>query len=182
MRLGESAGRTDPGREADFGRGTGGEALAIAIGTSHGAYKFTRQPTGDILAIDRIAAIHARVPNTHLVMHGSSSVPQEWLAIIREHGGDIKETYGVPVEEIRRGIQNGVRKVNIDTDIRLAMTGAMRQTFAKERSEFDPRKALLAAKTAARGVCRERFEAFGSAGQAGRMKTVPLDAMAKRYA
>ena len=173
---------TDPEQAADFVRRTGVDALAIAIGTSHGAYKFTRQPTGDILAIDRIAAIHARVPNTHLVMHGSSSVPQEWLAIIREHGGDIKETYGVPVEEIRRGIQNGVRKVNIDTDIRLAMTGAMRQTFAKERSEFDPRKALLAAKTAARGVCRERFEAFGSAGQAGRMKTVPLDAMAKRYA
>ena len=173
---------TDPEQARDFVAQTGVDALAIAIGTSHGAYKFTRPPTGDILAIDRIAAIHARVPNTHLVMHGSSSVPQEWLAIIREHGGDIKETYGVPVEEIRRGIQNGVRKVNIDTDIRLAMTGAMRQTFAKERSEFDPRKALLAAKTAARGVCRERFEAFGSAGQAGRMKTVPLDAMAKRYA
>jgi fructose-bisphosphate aldolase class II len=173
---------TDPEQAADFVRRTGVDALAIAIGTSHGAYKFTRQPTGDILAIDRIAAIHAKVPNTHLVMHGSSSVPQEWLAIIREHGGDIKETYGVPVEEIRRGIQNGVRKVNIDTDIRLAMTGAMRQTFARERSEFDPRKALLAAKKAARGVCRERFEAFGSAGQAGHMKAVPLEAMAAAYA
>ena len=173
---------TDPEQAADFVARTGVDALAIAIGTSHGAYKFTRQPTGDILAIDRIAAIHARVPNTHLVMHGSSSVPQEWLAIIRAHGGDIKETYGVPVEEIRRGIQNGVRKVNIDTDIRLAMTGAMRQTFAKERSEFDPRKALLAAKKAARGVCKERFEAFGSAGQAGKMKPVPLDAMADSYA
>lgn len=173
---------TDPDQAADFVRRTGVDALAIAIGTSHGAYKFTRQPTGDILAIDRIAAIHAKVPNTHLVMHGSSSVPQEWLAIIREHGGDIKETYGVPVEEIRRGIQNGVRKVNIDTDIRLAMTGAMRQTFARERSEFDPRKALQAAKKAARGVCKQRFEAFGSAGQAGKMKAVSLDAMAESYA
>src|SRR3981081_1241413 len=122
---------TDPAQAKDFVARTGVDALAIAIGTSHGAYKFTRQPTGDILAIDRIAQIHAAVPNTHLVMHGSSSVPQEWLAIIREHGGDIKETYGVPVEEIQRGIRSGVRKVNIDTDIRLAMSGAMRQSFSK---------------------------------------------------
>jgi fructose-bisphosphate aldolase, class II len=121
------------------------------------------------------------VPNTHLVMHGSSSVPQEWLKIIREYGGDIKETYGVPVEEIQRGIRSGVRKVNIDTDIRLAMTGAMRQTFAKDPSDFDPRKALIAAKKAARGVCKARFEAFGCAGQAERIKPIPLDAMAKRY-
>ena len=143
---------TDPVQAKDFVGKTGVDALAIAIGTSHGAYKFTRKPTGDILAIDRIAAIHAQIPNTHLVMHGSSSVPQEWLAIIRQFGGDIKETYGVPVEEIQRGIQSGVRKINIDTDIRLAMTGAMRQSFAQQPSEFDPRKALVAAKNAARGI------------------------------
>lgn len=172
---------TDPAQARDFVTQTGVDALAIAIGTSHGAYKFTRQPTGDILAIERIAAIHAAVPATHLVMHGSSSVPQEWLAIIRQHGGDIKETYGVPVEEIVRGIGSGVRKVNIDTDIRLAMTGAMRQLFATQPSEFDPRKAMLAAKKAARGICKQRFEAFGCAGQAGKIKPVPPEAMAKRY-
>jgi fructose-bisphosphate aldolase class II len=133
---------TDPEQAATSSQRTGVDALAIAIGTSHGAYKFTRPPTGDILAIDRIAAIHARCPNTHLVMHGSSSVPQEWLAIIRQYGGDIKETYGVPVEEIVRGIASGVRKVNIDTDIRLAMTGAMRQAMAEQPGEFDPRKAF----------------------------------------
>ncbi|MBI5276765.1 MAG: fructose-bisphosphate aldolase class II [Burkholderiales bacterium] len=173
---------TDPLQARDFVERTGVDALAIAIGTSHGAYKFTRQPTGDILAIDRIAAIHARIPGTHLVMHGSSSVPQEWLAIIREHGGDIRTTYGVPVEEIRRGIASGVRKVNIDTDIRLAMTGAMRRSLAAERSEFDPRKAMAAARQAARGICRARFEAFGCAGQAGRIRPVPLERMAARYA
>lgn len=173
---------TDPVQARDFVARTGVDALAIAIGTSHGAYKFTRKPTGDILAIDRIAAIHAEIPNTHLVMHGSSSVPQEWLAIIRQYGGDIKETYGVPVEEIRRGIQNGVRKVNIDTDIRLAMTGAMRETLAKQPAEFDPRKALAAAKKAARGVVKARFEAFGCAGQAARIKPVALEVMASRYA
>ena len=173
---------TDPVQARDFVARTGVDALAIAIGTSHGAYKFTRKPTGDILAIDRIAAIHAQIPNTHLVMHGSSSVPQEWLAIIRQYGGDIKETYGVPVEEIRRGIQNGVRKVNIDTDIRLAMTGAMRETLAKQPAEFDPRKALAAAKKAARAVVKARFEAFGCAGQAARIKPVALEAMAARYA
>jgi fructose-bisphosphate aldolase class II len=134
---------TDPVQAKDFVAKTGVDALAIAIGTSHGAYKFTRKPTGDILAIDRIAAIHVQIPGTHLVMHGSSSVPQEWLAIIRQFGGDIKETYGVPVEEIQRGIQSGVRKINIDTDIRLAMTGAMRQVFAQQPSEFDPRRGLL---------------------------------------
>jgi fructose-bisphosphate aldolase class II len=173
---------TDPDQAADFVARTGVDALAIAIGTSHGAYKFTRQPDGDILAIERIAAIHARVPDTHLVMHGSSSVPQEWLAIIREHGGEIKETYGVPIEQIQRGIHHGVRKVNIDTDIRLAMTGAMRQFLARERGEFDPRKVLRAAKKAAADICRTRFEAFGSAGQASRIKPVPLEAMARRYA
>ena len=172
---------TDPAQAKDFVTRTGVDALAIAIGTSHGAYKFTRQPTGDILAIDRIAQIHAAVPNTHLVMHGSSSVPQEWLAIIREHGGDIKETYGVPVEEIQRGIRTGVRKVNIDTDIRLAMTGAMRQALRRDPSEFDPRKALIAAKKAARLLCEARFEAFGCAGQAERISPVALEAMAKRY-
>jgi fructose-bisphosphate aldolase class II len=172
---------TDPAQAKDFVTRTGVDALAIAIGTSHGAYKFTRQPTGDILDIGRIAQIHAAVPNTHLVMHGSSSVPQEWLTVIREHGGDIKETYGVPVEEIRRGIQSGVRKVNIDTDIRLAMTGAMRQAFAKDPSEFDPRKALIAAKKAARLLCKARFEAFGCAGQAQRIAPIALEVMAKRY-
>jgi fructose-bisphosphate aldolase class II len=172
---------TDPAQATDFVARTGVDALAIAIGTSHGAYKFTRRPTGDILAIDRIERIHAAVPNTHLVMHGSSSVPQEWLAIIREYGGDIKETYGVPVEEIQRGIRSGVRKVNIDTDIRLAMTGAMRQALDREPSEFDPRKALIAAKKAARTLCAARFEAFGCAGHAARITPVALEAMAKRY-
>ncbi len=173
---------TDPVQARDFVAKTGVDALAIAIGTSHGAYKFTRKPTGDILAIDRIAAIHAQIPNTHLVMHGSSSVPQEWLAIIRQYGGDIKETYGVPVEEIQRGIKSGVRKINIDTDIRLAMTGAMRELFAKQTSEFDPRKALAAAKKAARGVVKARFEAFGCAGMASKIKPIALEAMAARYA
>jgi len=172
---------TDPAQAKDFVAATGVDALAIAIGTSHGAYKFSRQPTGDILAIERIARIHAAVPDTHLVMHGSSSVPQEWLAIIRKYGGDIKETYGVPVEEIRRGIASGVRKVNIDTDIRLAMTGAMRQIFAEQPAEFDPRKALIEARKAAQGICRERFEAFGCAGQAARIKPVALDDMIRRY-
>ena len=173
---------TDPAQARDFVARTGVDALAIAIGTSHGAYKFTRKPTGDILAIDRIAQIHAAVPDAHLVMHGSSSVPQEWLEIIRQHGGRIKETYGVPVEEILRGIKSGVRKVNIDTDIRLAMTGAMRKVFAEQPEEFDPRKALIAATKAARGICKARFEAFGCAGQAPRIKPVPLEAMAARYA
>jgi fructose-bisphosphate aldolase class II len=172
---------TDPAQAKDFVARTGVDALAIAIGTSHGAYKFSRQPTGDILAMDRIVAIHSSVPNTHLVMHGSSSVPQEWLDIIREHGGDIKETYGVPVEEIQRGIRSGVRKVNIDTDIRLAMTGAMRQAFSKDPSEFDPRKALSAAKKAARSLCKARFEAFGSAGHADRIKPIALEMMVRRY-
>lgn len=173
---------TDPVQAKDFVEKTGVDALAIAIGTSHGAYKFTRKPTGDILAIDRIAAIHAQIPNTHLVMHGSSSVPQEWLEIIRQFGGDIKETYGVPVEEIQRGIKSGVRKINIDTDIRLAMTGAMRRLFAQQPSEFDPRKALAAAKTAARGIVKARFEAFGCAGMGSRIRPVGMEAMSARYA
>jgi fructose-bisphosphate aldolase class II len=172
---------TDPEQARDFVGRTGVDALAIAIGTSHGAYKFSRQPTGDILAIERIARIHAAVPDTHLVMHGSSSVPQEWLDIIRDHGGDIKQTYGVPVDQICRGIASGVRKVNIDTDIRLAMTGAMRQAFARQPSEFDPRKALAAATKAARAIVKARNEAFGCAGMAPRIKPVPLEAMAQRY-
>ena len=173
---------TDPVQAKDFVEKTGVDALAIAIGTSHGAYKFTRKPTGDILAMDRIEAIHRQIPNTHLVMHGSSSVPQEWLEIIRKFGGNIKETYGVPVEEIQRGIKNGVRKINIDTDIRLAMTGAMRKVFAEQPSEFDPRKALIAAKNAARGIVKARFEAFGCAGMGSRIKPVTMDAMSARYA
>jgi fructose-bisphosphate aldolase class II len=165
---------TDPQQAADFVSRTGVDALAIAIGTSHGAYKFSRKPTGDILAIDRIKQIHARIPQTHLVMHGSSSVPQEWLAVIREYGGDMKETYGVPVEEIQEGIRHGVRKVNIDTDIRLAMTGAMRRALGRDRSEFDPRKFLKEATAAARDVCIARFEAFGTAGMASRIRPVAV--------
>lgn len=171
---------TDPGQAADFVEHTGVDALAIAIGTSHGAYKFSRKPTGDILAIDRIRQIHERVPNTHLVMHGSSSVPQEWLEVIREHGGEFVETYGVPVEQIQEGIRNGVRKVNIDTDIRIAMTGAVRRSLCLDRSEFDPRKFLQAATAAAQEICKTRFEAFGSAGQASRIKPLPLDSMVHR--
>ena len=171
---------TDPAQAADFVARTGVDALAIAIGTSHGAYKFSRQPTGELLDIERIAAIHARLPDTHLVMHGASSVPQEWLVLIREHGGQIRETYGVPVEEIRQGIRHGVRKVNIDTDIRLAMTGAMRRAMAHTPEEFDPRAFLKAATQAARGICKLRFEAFGCAGRASRLKVLPLQAMAQR--
>jgi fructose-bisphosphate aldolase, class II len=173
---------TDPDQAADFVRQTGVDALAIAIGTSHGAYKFTRKPTGDILAIDRIKQINRRIPNTHLVMHGSSSVPQEWLQVIRDNGGEMKETYGVPVEEIQEGIKHGVRKINIDTDIRLAMTGAIRRAFNKDKSEFDPRKYLKEATLAARSICKARFEAFGCAGQAPRLKSIPLDSMADKYA
>jgi fructose-bisphosphate aldolase class II len=172
---------TDPDQAVDFVRKTGVDALAIAIGTSHGAYKFSRKPTGDILAIGRIREIHERLPNTHLVMHGSSSVPQEWLDVIRENGGQIKETYGVPVEEIQEGIRHGVRKVNIDTDIRLAMTGAMRRLMAQKPEEFDPRKFFAAATEAVRALCRSRFEAFGCAGQAARIQPMPLDVMSERY-
>src|SRR5262249_41661764 len=173
---------TDPAQCVDFVRRTGVDALAIAIGTSHGAYKFSRRPTREVLAIDRIQEIHGKIPNTHLVMHGSSSVPQEWLSIIRAHGGELKETYGVPVEEIQEGIRNGVRKVNIDTDIRIAMTGAVRLALSQDRSEFDPRKLFKEATAAARGICKDRFEAFGCAGQASRIKPVSLEKMAQRYA
>jgi fructose-bisphosphate aldolase class II len=172
---------TDPDQAADFVNRTQCDALAIAIGTSHGAYKFTRKPTGDILAIERIKEIHARIPNTHLVMHGSSSVPQEWLEIIRRYGGQMKETYGVPVEEIVTGIRHGVRKVNIDTDIRLAMTGAMRRHMAEKPAEFDPRKFLADAQQAAKAICKARYEAFGCAGQASKIRPLPLEKMAERY-
>ncbi|MBA2484050.1 MAG: fructose-bisphosphate aldolase class II [Nitrosomonas sp.] len=172
---------TDPEEAADFVSKTDVDALAIAIGTSHGAYKFTRKPTGDILAIERIKEIHQRIPNTHLVMHGSSSVPQDWLEIIREYGGEMKETYGVPVEEIQEGIKHGVRKINIDTDIRLAMTGAIRRHLANNKSEFDPRKFLKDATAAAKDICKARFEAFGCAGQASKIKPIMLDQMADRY-
>jgi fructose-bisphosphate aldolase, class II len=172
---------TDPEQAADFVRNTGVDALAIAIGTSHGAYKFSRKPEGDILAIHRIKEIHARIPNTHLVMHGSSSVPQEWLAMIRDYGGTIKETYGVPVEQIQEGIRHGVRKVNIDTDVRLAMTAAMRRLMTVKPDEFDPRKFLGDAMKVVRDLCRDRFEAFGCAGQAPKIKPVPVDAMAEFY-
>ncbi|KAB2968348.1 class II fructose-bisphosphate aldolase [Zoogloea sp.] len=172
---------TDPDQAADFVKQTNVDALAIAIGTSHGAYKFTRKPTGDILAIERIKAINARIPNTHLVMHGSSSVPQELLEIIRQYGGDMKETYGVPVEEIVQGIKYGVRKINIDTDIRLAMTGAVRKFFAENPSKFDPREFLKPAREAAKLVCKARFEAFGTAGNASKIKPISLDKIAASY-
>ncbi len=173
---------TDPDEAANFVAETQCDALAIAIGTSHGAYKFSRQPTGDILAIDRIKEINQRIPNTHLVMHGSSSVPQELLAEIREYGGDLKETYGVPVQEIQEAIKYGVRKVNIDTDIRLAMTAAIRKHLATKRSEFDPRKYLADAQKAATQVCKARYISFGCEGMAAKIKPLDLEEMAKRYA
>jgi fructose-bisphosphate aldolase class II len=172
---------TDVAQAADFVQRTQCDALAIAIGTSHGAYKFSRKPTGDILAIERIKEIHARIPNTHLVMHGSSSVPQELLAEIREFGGDMKETYGVPVEEIQLGIKHGVRKINIDTDIRLAMTGAIRRYLAENPSKFDPRDYLKPAREAAKMVCKARFLSFGCEGQGAKIRVVPLEKMAEKY-
>ena len=172
---------TDPDEAADFVKQTDCDALAIAIGTSHGAYKFSRKPTGDILAIERIKAIHARIPNTHLVMHGSSSVPQELLEIIRQYGGDMKETYGVPVTEIVEGIKHGVRKINIDTDIRLAMTGAIRKFLVENPSKFDLREYNKPAREAAKQVVKARFEAFGCAGMASRIKAISLEKMAARY-
>jgi len=173
---------TDPEEAADFVKKTQLDALAIAIGTSHGAYKFTRKPTGDILAIDRIKEIHQRIPNTHLVMHGSSSVPQDLLAVIRQHGGDLKETYGVPVSEIQEAIKHGVRKINIDTDIRLAMTAAIRQYMAENPGKFDPRDYLKPAREAAKAICRQRYVEFGCEGQAAKIRPLPLDAVASRYA
>lgn len=172
---------TDPEEAADFVAKTGVDALAIACGTSHGAYKFTKPPTGDTLSIARIKEIHARIPNTHLVMHGSSSVPQEWLAIINEFGGQIPETYGVPVEQIVEGIKHGVRKVNIDTDLRLASTGSIRRFMAKNPSEFDPRKYFAESIKAMRDVCIDRYTAFGTAGHADKIKVLSLEAMFQRY-
>lgn len=172
---------TDPEEAARFVRDTKVDALAIAIGTSHGAYKFTRPPTGDILAIERIKDIHARIPDTHLVMHGSSSVPQDWLRIINNYGGDMGQTYGVPVEEIQEGIKHGVRKVNIDTDLRMSSTGAIRKFLAENPKEFDPRKYLKVSTKAMKELCKIRYEAFGTNGQASRIKPVSLEEMTKRY-
>jgi len=173
---------TDPDEAADFAKQTKCDALAIAIGTSHGAYKFTKEPTGDILRIDRVKEIHARIPNTHLVMHGSSSVPQEWLEIINNYGGDMGQTYGVPADEIVEGIKHGVRKVNIDTDLRMASTGSVRRHLAENPSNFDPRKFLKAATDGMQAICQARFEAFGAAGQASKIKIISLEDMQARYA
>ncbi len=173
---------TDPDEAARFVAETKVDALAVAIGTSHGAYKFTRKPTGDVLAMDVIERIHARLPNTHIVMHGSSSVPEEWQKVFNDNGGAMKETYGVPVEEIVRGIKHGVRKVNIDTDLRLAAAAEFRRVAMSRRDEFDPRKFLKPAMDAMSKVCRERFEAFGTAGHASTIKVVPMSEMARRYA
>ncbi|MDP2869088.1 class II fructose-bisphosphate aldolase [Methyloversatilis sp.] len=173
---------TDPEEAAQFVKATQLDALAIAIGTSHGAYKFTRKPTGDILAISRVKEINKRIPNTHLVMHGSSSVPQDLLAIINQYGGSMKETYGVPVEEIQEAIKYGVRKINIDTDIRLAMTGAVRKFLAENPDKFDAREWLKPAREAAKLICKERYLQFGCEGQAGKIKAIPLDEIARQYA
>jgi fructose-bisphosphate aldolase class II len=173
---------TDPDEAMRFVADTKVDALAVAIGTSHGAYKFTRKPTGEVLAMSVIEAIHRKLPNTHIVMHGSSSVPEEWQAVFNQHGGQMKETYGVPVEEIVRGIKMGVRKINIDTDLRLAGTAEFRRVAQTSRSEFDPRKFLKPAMEAMSKVCKERFEAFGTAGMASRIKVVPMSEMARLYA
>lgn len=172
---------TDPEEAADFVRQTQVDALAIAIGTSHGAYKFTRPPTGDILAIERIKEINARIPDTHLVMHGSSSVPQDWLEIINSYGGDMGRTYGVPVDEIVEGIKNGVRKINIDTDLRMAATGSIRRHLHDNPANFDPRKYLKESTKGMTAICKARYEAFGSAGMADKLKSVSLDVMQQRY-
>lgn len=173
---------TDPDEAVEFVERTQVDALAVAIGTSHGAYKFTRKPTGEILAISRIEEIHKRLPNTHLVMHGSSSVPQEWLDMINQYGGQIPETYGVPLEEIQKGIKSGVRKVNIDTDNRLAITAAIREAAAKDPSNFDPRHFLKPSIKYMKQVCLKRYEAFGTAGNASKIKQTTLDDFAAKYA
>ena len=173
---------TDPEEARRFVSETKVDALAVAIGTSHGAYKFTREPTGEVLAMEIIEKLHQVLPNTHLVMHGSSSVPKEWQEVFNSHGGEMRETWGVPVDEIVRGIKHGVRKINIDTDLRLAATAAMRKVAVTDPSEFDPRKFFKPAMDAMRSVCRQRFEAFGTAGNASRIKVIPLSQMAKRYA
>ena len=181
-KLGHDQLLTDPDQAVDFVRATGVDALAIAMGTSHGAYKFTRKPDGDVLAMSVIEEIHRRLPNTHLVMHGSSAVPQDLQDIINQYGGAMPQTWGVPVEEVQRGIKHGVRKINIDTDNRMAMTGAIRKVFAENPGEFDPRKYLKPAMDAMQLVCRQRFEEFGTAGQAAKIKPIPMADMAKRYA
>ncbi len=173
---------TDPDQAVDFVTRTGVDALAIAMGTSHGAYKFSRRPDGEILAMDVVKAIHARLPDLHLVMHGSSSVPQALQDVFNAYGGAMPQTFGVPVEEIRRGIEHGVRKVNIDTDCRLAMAGAMRKVAVERPAEFDPRKFLKPAIEAMRALCQDRFEQFGTAGQAAKITPIPLAEMARRYA
>jgi len=173
---------TDPDEAADFVKQTGVDALAIAIGTSHGAYKFTQEPTGNILRIDRVREIHARIPDVHLVMHGSSSVPQDWLQIINNYGGDMGQTYGVPVDEIVEGIKSGVRKINIDTDLRMASTGAVRRHLHDNTSNFDPRKFLKAATESMSDICKNRYEAFGSAGMASKIIPRSLEAMFAEYA
>ena len=173
---------TNPDEAVKFVAETKVDALAIAMGTSHGAYKFTRKPDGAILAMDRIVEIHKRLPNTHLVMHGSSSVPQELQDIINKYGGEMPQTFGVPVEEIERGIRYGVRKVNIDTDCRMAMAGQFRRVAMQDPREFDPRKFLKPAMDALRDLCRDRFERFGTAGNASKIKVIAMDEMAKRYA
>jgi fructose-bisphosphate aldolase class II len=172
---------TDPDEAAQFVKQTQVDALAIAIGTSHGAYKFTKKPTGAVLRIDRVKEIHARIPTTHLVMHGSSSVPQDWLEIINNYGGDMGSTYGVPVEEIVEGIKHGVRKINIDTDLRMASTGSIRKFLAEHRKEFDPRKYYKVAQDAMVGICKARYEAFGAAGQAAKIKVKSLEEMSTAY-
>ena len=173
---------TDPEQAVDFVEQTGVDALAVAIGTSHGAYKFTRKPTGEILAISRIEEIHRRLPNTHLVMHGSSSVPQELLEIINSNGGKIRETYGVPVEEIQKGIKCGVRKINIDTDNRLAITAAVRQALFAKPDEFDPRHFLKPSIKFMQKVCSDRYQSFGAAGHGTNIKQMSLDDFAAKYA
>jgi len=172
---------TDPDEAADFAKQTKVDALAIAIGTSHGAYKFTKEPTGDILRIDRVKEIHARIPNTHLVMHGSSSVPQEWLKIINSYGGDMGQTYGVPVAEIVEGIKHGVRKVNIDTDLRMASTGSIRRHLYDNTANFDPRKFLKESTKGMKEICKARYEAFGCAGHASKIKAKSLESMFLLY-
>jgi fructose-bisphosphate aldolase class II len=173
---------TDPDEAVDFVEQTQVDALAVAIGTSHGAYKFTRKPTGEILAISRIEEIHRRLPNTHLVMHGSSSVPEDLIAIINQYGGKIPETYGVPVEEIQKGIKSGVRKVNIDTDNRLAITAAIREAAAKDPSNFDPRHFMKPSIKYMKKVCLDRYQQFGTAGNASKIKQLSLDDFAAKYA
>ena len=181
-KLGHDQLLTDPDQAVDFVKATGVDALAIAMGTSHGAYKFTRKPDGDVLAMNVIEEIHRRLPNTHLVMHGSSSVPQDLQDVINQYGGQMPQTWGVPVAEIQRGIKHGVRKINIDTDNRMAMTGAIRKILVENPGEFDPRKYLKPAMDAMQVVCRQRFEEFGTAGQASKIRPIPLSDMAKRYA